>query len=286
MKTLACLNGEIMPVEEAKVPVWDRGFLFGDSIYEVFRLYGGKVWLHDEHHERLRLSLSKMHFEPVDPVRLDARILATIEASGILEGIVYIQITRGVAPRAHAFPKPPVPPTELIIVKPYDDTLTAERRQTGVSVMSQPDLRWGRCDVKSTNLLANVIALETVHRAGAFEAVFVDRDGLVTESTHSSLIWVRNGKIEATPDGPEILPGTKRHLIQDLAASEGIHFVEARATLDQLIAADEVILTGTTIEVMPVIAVDGQAIGSGQPGPVARTLQSAYRSAVERFRAG
>ena len=286
MKTLACLNGDIMPVEEAKVPVWDRGFLFGDSVYEVFRLYGGKVWLHDEHHERLRLSLSKMHFEPVDPARLDARILATIEASGVLEGIVYIQITRGVAPRAHAFPNPPVPPTELIIVKPYDDTLTAERRQSGVSVMSQPDLRWGRCDVKSTNLLANVIALETVHRAGAFEAVFVERDGLVTESTHSSLIWVRDGRIEATPDGPEILPGTKRHLVQEIAASEGIHFVEARATLDQLIASDEVILTGTTIEVMPVITVDGQTIGSGQPGPIARKLQSAYRSAVERFRAG
>ncbi len=286
MKTLACLNGDIMPVEEAKVPVWDRGFLFGDSVYEVFRLYSGKVWLHDEHHERLRLSLAKMHFEPVDPARLDERIRATIDASGVAEGIVYIQITRGVAPRAHAFPKPPVPPTELIIVKPYDDTLTAERRQTGVGIMSQPDLRWGRCDVKSTNLLANVIALETVHRAGAFEAVFVDRDGLVTESTHSSLVWVRNGRLEATPDGPEILPGTKRHLIQEIAASEGIHFVEARATLDQLIAADEVILTGTTIEVMPVITVDGQPIGSGQPGPVARKLQSAYRAAVERFRAG
>ncbi len=286
MQTLACLNGELMPLEEAKVPVWDRGFLFGDSVYEVFRLYEGRIWLESEHTARLRRSLGEMEFPYVDLDLLLERVRRTISAGETDHGTAYIQITRGVSPRAHPFPKPPVPPTELIVVRPYDDAATAILRETGVAVVSQPDLRWGRCDVKSTNLLANVIALEHAHRAGRYEAILIDGDGLVTEATHSSVLWVREGQLQGTPDGPEILPGTKRHFLEKLAPQVGLPFVPTRIGLADLKGCDEVLLLGTTIEVLPVVTIDGEAVASGKPGPATQRLQTAYRAAVKRWLEG
>src|SRR5579885_607111 len=266
MEVLACLNGETMPVERARVPVWDRGFLFGDSVYEVCRMYRGRCWLEAEHFARLRRSLEELDFPPVDVDRLIERVHRTIAASGIQEGTVYIQITRGVAPRSHAFPDPPVPPTELIVVRPYDDAPTARLRETGVEVISHPDLRWKRCDIKTTNLLANCLATEAARRAGCYEAILVDSAGLVTEATHTSLLWVRRGRLEGTPEGHEILPGTTRQLVLRLVERLGIPFGESRITLAELKAADELILVGTTTEVVPIIRVDEAPIATGRPG--------------------
>jgi D-alanine transaminase len=283
MSELACLNGELMPVDQARVPIWDRGFLFGDAIYEVYRLYRGRLWLEDEHTARLRRSLSEMEFPTVDLEALLDRIRRTIEVSEVEEGMAYIHITRGVAPRSHAFPNPPGPPTELIVIRPYDDRSTASKRDQGVPVVTRPDLRWKRCDVKSTNLLANVVALDSAHRVGAHEALLVDAEGLVTEATHSSVLWVRDGRIEGTPNDSSILPGTTRFLTQRLAVEEGIPCSEARITLADFLEADEAFLVGTTIEVLPIVSVDGRPIGDGQPGPITRRLQAAYRSAVGRW---
>jgi len=274
---LACLNGEILPASEAKVSIWDRGFVFGDSIYEVMRLYAGRMWLADSHYARLARSLREMQFSGVDLDRLRGRVDRVIAASRELEATVYVQVTRGVAPRQHAFPAPAVTQTELIVVRPYDDGEKARDRELGVKVITHPDLRWRRCDVKSTNLLANVLANEHAHRQGAYEAILVD-DGVVTEATHSSLLWVRAGRLEATPNGPEILPGTTRG---GLPSPGGLSIHDATITLDDLMDADEVILTGTTIEVLPVVAIDGRAVGGGVPGPVARRLQGAFRRAGE-----
>jgi D-alanine transaminase len=283
MEVLACLNGETMPVEQARIPVSDRGFLFGDAVYEVFRMYRGRCWLEPEHLARLNRSLKELDFQPHDLGRLVERMHRTIVASRIQEGTVYIQITRGVAPRAHAFPNPPVPPTELIIVRPYDDGPTARLRQTGVSVISQPDWRWERCDIKTTNLLANVLANEAAHRAGCYEAVLVDASGLVTEATHSSLFWVRHGRLEGTPEGHEILPGMTRQRSLRLVETLAIPFLDTRVSLAELAAADEVILTGTTIEVLPIVRIDEKTIGSGRPGAVALRLQEAFRQEVGRW---
>ena len=283
MQSLACLNGDVMPADQAKVPIWDRGFIFGDSVYEVYRLYRGQLWLEDEHTARLRRSLAEMRYPAVDLDILLSRVHRTVEASGVEEGTVYIQMTRGVAPRAHAFPDPAVAPTELIVVRPYDDMATAKHRAAGVALSSQPDLRWKRCDVKSTNLLGNVLALEDAKQAGAFEAVLVDDDGIVTEATHSSLLWVRGGKIEATPNDAAILPGTTRFLAGTLAVELGVPVVEGRVTLAELMAADEVFLCGTTIEVMPAVTIDGRPIGDGSPGPITRRLQAAFHAAVSRW---
>ncbi len=282
----ACLNGELMPADAARVPIWDRGFLFGDAVYEVFRLTRGRLWLEDLHFARLERSLGEMLFEPIDLERLRGRIEATIGAGGVVEGTVYVQLTRGVAPRLHAFPRPPVEPTEVIVVRPYDDGPTRLRRERGVGVISLPDERWGRCDVKSTNLLANVIANERAQRAGCYEAVLFDRDGFVTEATHSSVIWVRGGRLEATAEGRLILPGTTRRFVERLADDAGVDFAAARITLEDLRGVDELMLLGTTIEVMPVTTLDGAPVGSATPGPVATRLQRAHDVAVERWAAG
>jgi D-alanine transaminase len=283
MQTIACLNGELMPADEAKVPIWDRGFLFGDSIYEVLRLYEGRLWLESAHFNRLVRSLNEMWFPPLDLETLKTRIDRTIRVSEIKEGMLYIQITRGVAPRRHIFPPIGTPPTELIIARSYDDSETAQFRRTGFHALSWNDWRWGRCDVKSTNLLANVLACEAAHREGCQEAVLVNEQGYVTEGTHSSLLWVRNGRIEGTPDGPPILPGTSRHFFQELAAGQGLSLTGANITLDELKSCEEVFMTGTTIEVMPVVKIDDIEISHGKPGPITIRLQRAFQAAVREW---
>lgn len=283
MESLACLNGELMPVDEARIPVWDRGFLFGDAVYEVMRIYQGQCWLASEHFARLRRSLASMEFPEVNLTELAARTERTIAASGVGEGTAYLHLTRGVAPRAHAFPDPSVPPTELIVVRSYDDAQPARNRQTGVATLSHPDLRWKRCDVKSTNLLANVMAHEVAHRAGCFEAILVGEDGLVTEATHSSVLWVRDGRLGGTPESPGILPGTTRQFLIKAAKEAGIAFSDERVSLDELKRADEALLVGTTIEVYPIVKIDDSPLSGGQPGPLTRRLQAIFREAIERW---
>jgi D-alanine transaminase len=283
MDSLACLNGELMPVDQARVPIWDRGFLFGDAVYEVFRLYQGCCWLEDEHMARLRRSLAAIELDAIDLDQLTSRLHRTISSSEIQEGTAYVHITRGVAPRAHAYPFPAVPPTELIVIRPYDDQPVARLREQGVGTISRPDLRWKLCDLKTTNLLPNVMALEAAHRAGCFEAILVAENGLVTEATHTSVLWVRDGRLEGTPEGHGILPGTTRQLVLRLCEEIGLPFVAAEVTLPALIGADEVLLAGTTTEILSIVRIDDQSVADGAPGPVSRRLQEAYRTAVERW---
>jgi D-alanine transaminase len=278
-----CLNGRLVAANEARVSVWDRGFLFGDAIYEVWRLYRGRLWIEDRHFARLERSLREIAIVNADLGGLRQRIAQTIDASGIKEGMVYIQITRGVAPRKHAFPVPPVEPTELIAVLPYDDGPTAQLRAEGATVISHPDIRWGRRDIKSTNLLANVLANQAAHEAGAIEAILVDAAGYITEATHSSLLWVRSGRIEGSPETFEILPGTTRSSVLDLIGELPLEFRTARIGLPELLACDEVFLTGTTIEVLPVVRVDDSTIGAGVPGPITQRLQTAFQRRLQRW---
>jgi D-alanine transaminase len=283
MDSLACLDGELMPVDQARIPIWDRGFLFGDAVYEVFRLYQGCCWLEDEHLARLRRSLAAIEISNVDFDGLTTRLHRTISVSEIQEGTAYVHISRGVSPRVHAFPAPAVTPTELIVVRPYDDGPAARMRAEGVGAISHPDLRWKLCDLKTTNLLPNVLANEAAHRAGCYEAILVDEHGVVSEGTHTSVLWVRGGRLEGTPEGHGILPGTTRQLVLRLCDEVGIAFGANQVSLAELTAADEVLLVGTTTEVLSVVRVDGQPIAEGVPGPIARRLQEAYRAAVDRW---
>jgi D-alanine transaminase len=278
---LANIDGEMMPLSEAKVSVLDRGFLLGDAVYEVLRVYQGKPWLADEHFRRLARSLEAIRITGIDLDRLRRRMSATIAAGPFLEATVYIQITRGAAPRAHPFPAG-IRPLELLWVQPFDDPYR-EARRNGAGVLLQPDVRWDRCDIKSTNLLGNVLAMQAAREAGCLEAILYLPDGTLTEGTHTSFFGVLHGAVLTTPTSNAILPGITRRLILDLTSRAGIPVQEHVLRRDDLGEVSELFLTGTTSEVMPVVQVDNRSIGDGRPGPITRRLQDAYQEAVREF---
>ena len=278
---LVYLNGSYIPHEDAMVPVDDRGFLFADGVYEVARVYGGKPYLLDEHLARLAAGL--------DALRIELRNLDAIaEAADRLvrendigdDGTVYIQVTRGVAPRKHAFPPRGTEPTVYVVAKPFRNH-PDEWFEDGVAAITFPDTRWARCDIKSIALLPNVLANEAAHAAGAFEALFV-RDGVVIEGSHSNLWGVRDGALVTYPACNYILAGITRDRIFGLAAELGIPVAEGMIHLDELDRFDELFLSGTTTEVMPIVRVDGREVVDGEPGPITRKLLKAYRDALPR----
>jgi D-alanine transaminase len=278
MEPLANLNGEQMPLADVHVPALDRGFLFGDAVYEVLRVYQGRAWLLDEHFQRLDRSLAAIRIQGVDLRRLRQRALATIAAGPFHEATVYIQITRGSAPRVHAFPAKAMP-LELIYVQEFHDPYQQARRD-GAALLSQPDIRWGHCDIKSTNLLANVLAMQAAKEAGCLEAMLYLPDGTVTEGTHTSFFGVLGGRVLTRPNSSAILPGITRSLILRLAEQARVPLQEHVLHRDDLGRVSELFLTGTTSEVLPVVRVDGKPIGNGKPGAITRRLQDAYRDAV------
>jgi D-alanine transaminase len=281
MEPIANLNGKQMPLAEATVPALDRGFLFGDAVYEVLRVYRGRPWLMEEHFQRLTRSLDAIRIRGVDLERLRQRMMDTIATGPFVEATVYIQITRGVAPRTHVFPAG-TPPLEFLFVQEFSDHY-ALVRQTGAPVITLPDIRWDRCDIKSTNLLANILAAQTAKETGCSEALFYLPDGTLTEGTHTSFFGVLNGALLTAPASPAILPGITRGLILRLAQQTGIPVEEHVLKRDDLSRVSELFLTGTTSEILPIVRVDDRPIGDGKPGPITRRLQGAYTQAVAEF---
>jgi D-alanine transaminase len=279
---LANWNGVLAPLDEVKVSVLDRGFLFGDGVYEAMRLYSGRVFLLEEHWARLRRSLSELSIT-VDLERLRGRLLQTVTASGVKEGLVYLQVTRGSGSRrTHAFPRPAVVPNELIWVDGYESTdPNRDRRVVGVEAITFPDLRWARRDIKSINLLPNCLAAEQAKKVGVFEAILVDSAGIVTEGSHTSLFAVRAGRLLTYPSGPEILPGCTRAFVMRLASRVGVETEQSAIHRQDLAGVDELFLTGTTSEILGIVKVDGEKIGNGQVGPITSRLAAAYQSEVK-----
>jgi D-alanine transaminase len=278
MEPLADVNGVRMPLSEVRISALDRGFLFGDAVYEVLRIYHSRPWLVDEHFARLSRSLHAIHIHGVDLDRLRRRMLETIAAGPFGEAIVYVQVTRGAAPRSHSFPANATP-LEFLFVQEFVDPYV-EARQEGASVITQPDIRWGHCDIKSTNLLANVLAAQAAKEAGGVEALLCSEDGIVSEGTHTSFFGVLDGKVLTAPNSNHILPGITRGLVFRLAQRARIELQEHELRRPDLARVSELFLTGTTSEVLPVVRVDGQPIADGKPGWITRRLQEAYREAV------
>lgn len=275
MPDIACLNGAFMPLEQARVSAQDRGFLFGDGVYEVVRTYGGRPFLLEAHLERLRRSMEAIRIRPDwAPEALAGWIEEALARAAHPEAKIYVQVTRGAAPRDHAFPD--TPPTTLVAVTPIAP-LPAEKVAAGVAVITVPDIRWGRCDVKSLQLLPNVLARQEALDAGAFEALLVGPDGHVNEGAGSNLFVVRGGVLVTPALGPRILAGVSRAYVLDLARGMGLSTEEADLTVRDVYEADEVLLSGTTIEVIGVVTVDGRAIGDGRPGPVTGRLFEKFR---------
>jgi D-alanine transaminase len=274
------LSGRFVAAAEATVPVTDRGFLFGDGVYEVYRLYRGRPFRVPEHVERLRRSAEaiRLPLPEVDWVALGRELVARngLEAS---DATVYLQVTRGApARRSHAFPPTGTAPTVLAMAQAFRSG-APDAAEAGVRVVTAPDVRWGRCDIKSTNLLPNILAHQAAVEAGATEAVFV-RDGVVTEGTHTNVLGMVDGQIRTHPEGPRILSGVTRAAVLEVARSEGLPVEERALALQDLERASEVWLVGTTTEITSVVRIDGRVVGDGRSGPVARRLRATFRRLV------
>jgi D-alanine transaminase len=278
------LNGSYMDHVTATVPVDDRGFLFADGVYEVIRVYAGRPFLIEPHLRRLKAGLAALHISAHGVDQIEAIAERLIRDNGVDgDGTVYVQITRGVAPRRHAFPAPEVPPTIYVMAKSFRNH-PQESFTNGVAAVSVPDTRWSRCDIKAIALLPNVLANQQAHQVGAFEALFV-RDGILIEGSHSNLFGVLDGTLITYPSCNYILSGITRALVLRLARELDIPLAEDAIPWDRLDDIEELFLSGTTTEVMPVTRVDGRSIGNGAPGPITMRLQQAFRAKVEELTA-
>jgi D-alanine transaminase len=264
---IAYVNGEFLPLERATVRVEDRGFQFADGVYEVVRTYNGKPFATGEHLARLSRSLEAIELKnPLGVEQWKSIIDEGIRRSSFAEAIVYLQITRGCAPRHRGMPKDAEPTIVMTVRKLGPSAMKV--RETGIAVITVPEFRWARCDIKSIALLPSVLAYQAAKKAGANDAIFVGDDGTVNESTAGNVFVVTEGRLRTPPKGTRILPGVTRDKLLEAARAVGIETAEERITKSELLSAPEVFLSSTTAEVTPVATVDGKQIGNGKPGPV------------------
>lgn len=269
------VNGTFLPRAEARVSVEDRGFVFGDGVYEVLRAINGRLFGARFHNERLKRSLEGVRISlrgddsPARFVEIGKQLL---KDNNLLAGeaTVYMQITRGATTRAHHFPAADVAPTVYISVARF--TPYADLAQTGASAITHPDLRWARCDLKTLNLLPNILASQVAKERGAFEAMLI-RDGVVTEGTRTNFFGVINGALRTHPADNHILPGITRSVLRDLAREANIELDETPISAAEIPRLSELFLSGTTTDVMPVVELDDKPVGKGQPGELTRKLQ-------------
>ncbi|HYD71829.1 MAG TPA: D-amino-acid transaminase [Candidatus Binatia bacterium] len=282
MRGVAYVNGAYLPLAHARVSIQDRGFQFGDAIYEVWPVRDGVIHDAEGHMARLTRSLAELRIAaPMSEAALWVVLGETMRRNRVRNGIVYVQISRGATRgRDHTFPSPPVKPSLIVTAKNLDAALLAKRAEQGVKVITLPETRWARRDIKSVNLLANVLARQAASEAGAFEAWFVDADGFVTEGTSSSAFIVdRNGAVRTRPLSNDLLHGVTRAAIAAVAREQQLDVVEAPFTIADAKAAREAFITHASNAAVPVIAIDGAPIGGGRPGPVTQALRAAYLGA-------
>jgi D-alanine transaminase len=272
-------NDQFLPKEDVHISPDDRGFLFADGAYEVVRSYNGKLFRLPEHLQRLENSLRGLRITAPDSRKLQDAAVQLIQRNNLTLGdaALYVQVTRGVAPRKHAFPPSDTPPTVYASAKPF--LASPEHAENGTRIILIPDIRWSRCDIKSVALLPNVLASQQAKENGAYEAVFV-RDGVITEGSHSNFAAVFDGQLITHPKTNHILPGITREIALDLCHDLGLPTSELPIGEAKLREAHELLLLGTTTEIMPVVQVDGWQVGDGRPGPVTRTIQQAFRALV------
>jgi D-alanine transaminase len=263
------LDGRFLPVEEARLSPLDRGFLFGDAIYEVARFYRGRGFHLREHLERMREGLHYLRID-VDPGFYPEVAAGLLAENGLADAdaVVYAQVSRGAAPRVHAFPPPGTPPTVFAFARASDPPPPP----SGGRAILVDDQRWGRCDVKSVNLLPNVLAIQEAKEAGAMDAILV-RDGLALEGTKANLFAALGGRLRTAPNGPRILPGVTRGAAIAAARAMSMEVEERAFSVDELFAADEVFFASTTLWTYSLVEVGGRPIGDGKPGPIASKLR-------------
>ncbi|WP_066311068.1 D-amino-acid transaminase [Bacillus sp. FJAT-29814] len=277
--TFAILNGDIVNRAEAKVDIEDRGYVFGDGVYEVIRVYNGKMFTVKEHLERFERSSANIGIHlPYDVEQITGMLEELVEKNNLQLGIVYMQVTRGAAPRVHAFPDQNVTPALTAFTREMPRPLAG--LANGVKTILTEDIRWLRCDIKSLNLLGNILAKQKAAEQSCYEAI-QHRGQDVTEGSSSNIFIVKNGIITTHQSDNLILKGITKDVILQLCSANNIPVEERTFTLDELAAADEVFLSSTTSEVMPIVELDGKKVGNGAPGPVTRKLQELFVAEVE-----
>lgn len=277
--TKVFINGEFLNQEDAKVSYEDRGYVFGDGIYEYIRAYNGKLFTVTEHFERFLRSASEIQIDLGYTVEeLTDIVRQLLKINDIQNGGIYIQATRGVAPRNHSFPTPEVKPAIMAFAKsydrPYDDF------ENGINTVTVEDIRWLRCDIKSLNLLGNVLAKEYAVKYNAAEAI-QHRGDIVTEGASSNVYAIKDGVIYTHPVNNFILNGITRRVIKWIAEDEQIPFKEETFTVEFLKNADEVIISSTSAEVMPITKIDGENVKDGQVGTITRQLQQGFEKYIQ-----
>jgi D-alanine transaminase len=280
MPELANVNGKVVPAAEAVVPAEDRGNLFGDGVYEVLRSYGGRLWAYARHWQRLERSLGEIGIGNADLAQIGRWVRLTYEQSQISDATVYFHITRGAAPRSHAWSED-MTPNFLMTVRPFASR--GPLSETGVHAITTPDQRWGRCDIKSLNLLPNVMAKQQARSRQAHEAIFVDRENRVVEGTSCAVICLTNGTLCAPPNGStSILPSITRQFVEEIVRELGVPFEERFVPLEEFLAAEEAFLAGTGDEIVGITHTDGKPIGNGKVGPWTRRISEEYRGRIAK----
>ncbi len=283
MSRIAYVNGRYRPHRGALVHIEDRGYQFADGVYEVCEVRAGHIVDERRHLARLTRSLSELRIGlPMPLSALSIVLHETVRRNRVRNGIVYLQVTRGVARRDHAFPAPGTPPSIVVTARAHDTARAENAAASGVAVITLADNRWARPDIKSVSLLPNILAKQTARDAGAREAWFVDARGFVTEGA-SSNAWIvtADGEVVTRPADNTILNGISRAVVLDAAAAKGLAFTERAFTVAEAKAAREAFLTAASQIVQPVISIDGQPVGDGRPGSLALALRREFHRHAE-----
>jgi D-alanine transaminase len=283
MTRVVYVDGRYLPYAEAGVHAEDRGFQFGDGVYEVCEVKGGRLVDETRHMDRLARSLGELSIpEPMSRGAWARVLRETVRRNRVQDGLVYLQVTRGAGPRDFLFPPPGTPPTVVCLARRASPVKAEAAAEQGIRIKTVPDMRWGRCDIKTVMLLPSALAKEAARREGAKEAWLVDRDGFVTEGG-SSNAWIVDGegRLVTRPATTEILRGVTRTTVIDLLAREGLTLVERAFTVEEAKRAREAFITSATNVVMPVVAIDDATIGNGRPGSIATRLRALFHTAAE-----
>ena len=278
MSRVAYVNGTYQPHGQAVVHIEDRGFQFADGVYEVWSVFDGKLADFDGHMTWLHRSLNELRIAiPMTAEALKHVLKETVRRNRVRNGIVYLQVTRGAARRDHPFPSDDTPPSVIVTSKTVSMARGETQAKNGVAVLTQPDIRWGRCDIKTVGLLANVLAKQAAREAGAYEAWMVDEMGLVTEGS-STNAWIvdENGKLRTRDTQANILKGVTRTAIMELIAEHGVELDERPFSVDEAKRAKEAFFTAAGAFVIPAVSIDGTRIGDGKPGPITTKLRTLY----------
>lgn len=286
MSRIAYVNGRYVRHGEASVHIEDRGYQFADGVYEVCEIWNGYIVDETRHLDRLERSLRELSIRmPIGREALRVVLREVIRRNRVVNGIVYLQVTRGVARRDHAFPPADTPPSLVVTAKPIPRAKGDRMAEEGVAVITLPDNRWERVDIKSIGLLPNAIAKQKAKEAGAREAWFVDRDGFVTEGA-STTAWIVTGEgtLVTRPNGRDILPGITRMTATEVARKAGLRVVERKFTVAEAKGAREAFITAASTVVMPVVRIDGEPVANGHPGSIASMLRAEFHAGAEKLR--